>query len=337
MSNGYFQFKQFRIAQDRCAMKVGTDGVLLGAWASIGAAAPPPLAADAALRQPSDAAVQALPPLYILDIGTGTGLVALMLAQRAASREWGSRAFSVTAVEREAAAASQARENAAASPWAAMVTVVTADARHWQPAVAPAEPTAVALASTAAPLVSAAAATGQPLSASEPPVAPRFDLIVCNPPFYANYLKSPDAARNAARHDDGLTLDDLCRMASAWLKPAPASLSLILPAGREPDALEAAARHGLCPVRRCHVFTSPSATTPSRVLLSLGRLPAASTAAQSAGMDAQPAVAPAEPASAASAPPVAPLAEKLLLYSPGSPARYSPEYRALVHPFYLNL
>ena len=305
-------------------MKVGTDGVLLGAWASIGAAAPPLEAADAALRQPSDTAVQTLPPLYILDIGTGTGLVALMLAQRAASREWGSRAFSVTAVEREAAAASQARENAAASPWAAMVTVVTADARHWQPsdpasatrdtppAVAPAEPAAMASAPPAAPLVSAAAATGQPLSASVPPVAPRVDLLVCNPPFYANYLKSPDAARNAARHDDGLTLDDLCRMASAWLKPAPASLSLILPADREPDALEAAARHGLCPVRRCHVFTSPSATTPSRVLLSLGRLPA----------DLSPA---------------APLAETLRLYSPGSPARYSPEYRALVHPFYLNL
>lgn len=308
MSNGYFQFKQFRIAQDRCAMKVGTDGVLLGAWASLGAAAPSPSATDAALRQPPDASAQALPPLYILDIGTGTGLVALMLAQRAASRVWGSRAFSVTAVEREAAAASQARENAAASPWATMVTVVEADARHWQP-----------------------------LSASERSVVPRFDLIVCNPPFYANYLKSPDDARNAARHDDGLTLNDLCRMASAWLKPAPAALSLILPAAREADALAAAARHGLCPARRCHVFTSPAATNPSRVLLSLVRPPAASTAVQSAGTDTQPAVVPAEPASAASAPPAAPLAETLRLYSPGQPARYSPEYRALVHPFYLNL
>ena len=330
-------------------MKVGTDGVLLGAWASLGAAAPSPSATDAALRQPPDAAAQALPPLYILDIGTGTGLVALMLAQRAASRVWGSRAFSVTAVEREAAAASQARENAAASPWATMVTVVEADARHWQPsypasairdtqpAVAPADPISMAPASTAAPLISAATATGQPLSASERSVVPRFDLIVCNPPFYANYLKSPDDARNAARHDDGLTLNDLCRMASAWLKPAPAALSLILPAAREADALAAAARHGLCPARRCHVFTSPAATNPSRVLLSLVRPPAASTAVQSAGTDTQPAVVPAEPASAASAPPAAPLAETLRLYSPGQPARYSPEYRALVHPFYLNL
>lgn len=271
-------------------MKVGTDGVLLGAWASLGAAAPPPKAADAALRQPSGAG-EPLPPLHILDVGTGTGLVALILAQRAASRVWGSRAFSVTAVEREAAAASQARENAAASPWAAMVTVVEADARSWQPA------------------------------------APRFDLIVCNPPFYANYLKSPDAARNAARHDDGLTLDDLCRMAAAWLKPAPAALNLILPAGREPDALTAAARHGLRPDRRCHVFTSPSATGPARVLLSLVRPPADGV---------RPPADPAEPASAAPAL-TAPPAETLRLYSPGTPARYAPGYRALVHPFYLNL
>ena len=58
MSNPYFQFKQFTVWHDKCAMKVGTDGVLLGAWTSV----------ESAHR--------------ILDIGTGTGLVALMLVQR---------------------------------------------------------------------------------------------------------------------------------------------------------------------------------------------------------------------------------------------------------------
>ena len=58
MSNPYFQFKQFTVWHDKCAMKVGTDGVLLGAWASVRNAH------------------------KILDVGTGTGLVALMLAQR---------------------------------------------------------------------------------------------------------------------------------------------------------------------------------------------------------------------------------------------------------------
>lgn len=61
--NSYFQFKQFRIVQDRSAMKVGMDGVLLGAW------------------------VNALGADRILDIGTGTGLIALMLAQKNASAQ----------------------------------------------------------------------------------------------------------------------------------------------------------------------------------------------------------------------------------------------------------
>ena len=58
MPNPYFQFKQFVVFHDKCAMKVGTDGVLVGAWAQV----------DGARK--------------VLDIGTGSGLIALMLAQR---------------------------------------------------------------------------------------------------------------------------------------------------------------------------------------------------------------------------------------------------------------
>lgn len=83
-----FKFKQFAIAQDRCAMKIGTDGVLLGAWASLD-------------KNPDS----------ILDIGAGTGLITLMLAQRCS-------ADTVDAIEIEEDAYEQCVENFEASPWA---------------------------------------------------------------------------------------------------------------------------------------------------------------------------------------------------------------------------
>ena len=103
MSNPYFEFKRFRIEQDQCAMKVGTDGVLLGAWADI------------------------RPGCSVLDIGTGTGVVALMAAQRGAG--------GVSAVEIDPAAAAQAASNAAASEWADRISVHCADAASFNTGV----------------------------------------------------------------------------------------------------------------------------------------------------------------------------------------------------------
>ncbi|WP_291530444.1 tRNA1(Val) (adenine(37)-N6)-methyltransferase [Bacteroides sp. UBA939] len=102
MSNPYFQFKQFTVWHDKCAMKVGTDGVLLGAWASV------------------DKVQQ------ILDVGTGTGLIALLLAQRNMQAQ-------ITALEIDEVAASQAEENIARSPWSDRVKVVCADFRLFHP------------------------------------------------------------------------------------------------------------------------------------------------------------------------------------------------------------
>ena len=81
-----FTFKQFKVEHDRCAMKVSTDGILLGAWANL-----------------SDAK-------SLLDIGTGTGLLALMCQQR-------SNDLAITAVEVDEAAYNQALQNSANSPW----------------------------------------------------------------------------------------------------------------------------------------------------------------------------------------------------------------------------
>ena len=99
MSNHYFDFKRFRIEQDRCSMKVGTDGVLLGAWFPVE------------------------PGMSVLDVGTGTGLIALMAAQRGAG--------SVTAVEIDPDAAAQACRNVAGSEWADKIKVVNADIAHF--------------------------------------------------------------------------------------------------------------------------------------------------------------------------------------------------------------
>lgn len=102
MSNPYFQFKQFTVWHDKCAMKVGTDGVLLGAWTSVQNAH------------------------KILDVGTGTGLVALMLAQRSLPDA------DIVALEIDETAAGQARENVTRSPWKERVEVVQADFRDYQ-------------------------------------------------------------------------------------------------------------------------------------------------------------------------------------------------------------
>ncbi len=97
-----FHFKTFTIRHDRCAMKVSTDGILLGAWASVPTRGP------------------------ILDIGTGTGLIALMMAQRSLGK------VPVTALELDAEAATQAAENVTASPWPEAVEVIRADIRTWR-------------------------------------------------------------------------------------------------------------------------------------------------------------------------------------------------------------
>ena len=102
MSNTNFRFKQFTIEQDRCAMKVGTDGVLLGAWASI------PERGN------------------VLDIGTGTGLIALMVAQRSEA--------SVMGIDISEEACQQAAENVGNSPWKARVEIKFQDVKAMQEA-----------------------------------------------------------------------------------------------------------------------------------------------------------------------------------------------------------
>lgn len=103
MSTPYFDFRRFRIRHDRCAMKVGTDAVLLGAWADVTKAK------------------------NILDIGCGSGLITIMAAQR-------NPTATLTGIEIEANAAGQAQENSEASPYADRIEIICSDIRHYQPA-----------------------------------------------------------------------------------------------------------------------------------------------------------------------------------------------------------
>ena len=100
MSNHTFHFKQFSICQDKTAMKAGTDGVLLGAWCEVNGAS------------------------RVLDIGTGTGLIALMAAQRTDVAQ-------IIAIEIDKDAYNQAVRNVNESPFKDRITVINEDFRNY--------------------------------------------------------------------------------------------------------------------------------------------------------------------------------------------------------------
>ena len=149
MSSPFFRFKQFTVWHDRCAMKVGTDGVLLGAWCPL----------------PS----QKHHHMRVLDIGVGSGLIALMIAQRLYQR---GDIFSVLGIDIDHAAVEQSLINFRQSPWADN------------------------LASQAYRL--------QDMQSQQ-----AFDLIVSNPPYFQDSLKNPNAQRATARHTDTLSYAEL--------------------------------------------------------------------------------------------------------------------------------
>ena len=185
-------------------MKVGTDGVLLGAWARIAHCK------------------------HILDIGTGTGLVALMAAQRSMA--------DIIAIDLDADAVIQATENVAASIWKNRIQVFEADAKDF-------------------------ANSGFRI---QNPASP-FDAILCNPPFFENSLKSPNAARTMARHTDTLSFDELACSAARLLAPK-GELSVIIPYDRAHDMTVSAACQGLFATRQT-IVVPVQGGKPKRILM----------------------------------------------------------------------
>ena len=211
-----FTFKHFEVRQERCAMKVGTDGVLLGAWARVGHCR------------------------RILDMGTGTGLVALMAAQRSHA--------DIVAIDLDSNAVAQAAENVAASPWAGRIQVLEADAREISNSQSTHPESRCPLAIISSLL---------------------FDAILCNPPFFENSLKCPDSARTMARHTDTLSFDELACNASRLLS-SEGELSVIIPYDRSQDMTISAACNGLFATRQT-VIVPVEGGKPKRILMAFTR------------------------------------------------------------------
>jgi len=153
-----FRFKEFTIEQDRCAMKIGTDGVLLGAWAQISRGT-----------------------FSILDIGAGTGIIALMLAQR-------SQADLIDALEIDEDAYEQCVDNFENSPWGDRLFCYHADLDEFT----------------------------EEFSSEEE--EEKYDLIVSNPPYFEPALaEETSEARKKARFYDALPFEDLLKNAAQLL------------------------------------------------------------------------------------------------------------------------
>jgi tRNA1Val (adenine37-N6)-methyltransferase len=229
-----FYFQQFAVQHTHSSMKVGTDGVLLGAWTNV---------ADAH---------------RVLDIGTGTGLLALMLAQRTQG------SVLIDAVEIQEPACRDAEVNFEQSQWRQRITL-----HH------------------------------RAIQAHHPEQL--YDLIISNPPYFQNSLKSPDENRNVSRHTDTLTFQELINHSQRLLTSA-GRLSLILPATEAAAFTELGSQHGLHLLRRCVFRTLPD-KPESRWLMEFSRNPG-------------------------------PLEEtSLLLYA--EPGVYAPAYVQLTRDFYL--
>jgi len=168
--NNGFSFKQFHVSHADCAMKVGTDGILLGGWADV--------------KTTTDA------PLKALDIGTGSGLISLMLAQRCQGN------IDVLAIDIDDSACQQAKDNIDNSPWLSSIAV-----KH------------VAL---------------QAFMQVQKDEPAKFDLIVSNPPYFVHGQDLASNARQTARHTGSLTHQELVDCALALLAPN-GRIALVLP------------------------------------------------------------------------------------------------------------
>ena len=185
-------------------MKVGTDGVLLGAWANIPEAA-----------------------RSILDIGTGTGLIALQLAQRCDCE-------TIDAIEIEDGAFEQAVENFENSPWSDRLFCYHASLEEFNAEI-----------------------------------DDRYDLIVCNPPYFNGTYPSKELERNLARHSQQLSFESLLRAVSDLMTPE-GTCAFVIPYELEGNFTDLARKKNLFPLRITRVRGRAEGPL-KRILIQMGR------------------------------------------------------------------
>ena len=237
-----FRFKQFSVRQEVSAMKVGTDGVLLGAWTTV---------------SPEDR--------LALDVGTGTGVIALMLAQRSVGT-------TILGIDIDEASAGEAAVNFAASPWADRLAALPDSLQSF---LAKWEQNPAFLFPNRAP--NPQPGTNTPdfvpeFAAVGDSSAPRqFDLIVSNPPFFAADVAAPDGRRSAARQCGSLPPSELLAAGALLLSPS-GRLAVIYPPEEASGFRLEAESAGLYLSRQTRVI-SVAGQPPKRLLMEFTRIP----------------------------------------------------------------
>ncbi len=262
-----FRFKQFSVDDSQCAMKVGTDSVLLGAWTDYSGCA------------------------RILDIGTGCGLLALIAAQRSAMNDARQsnnllpdqqgnalktapqNATLITAIDIDAGACRQAEENFRKSLWNSRLQCIhqgleeftlnrqsdnKKDTYHRQPDNK----------KDADHRMPDNKKDADHISESENAL---FDLIITNPPYFINSLKSPHNGRNTARHNDELPLNSLLSYSALLLTDA-GKLSIVFPYAESNILINTAQKHALNLSRQL-IIVPKQGKKPNRILLEFTKAP----------------------------------------------------------------
>ena len=210
---GTFQFKKFSVVNERSAMKVNTDGVLLGAVMTI---------------KPEDRT--------LLDIGTGTGTIALMAAQRL-SDVTQNDIFKVEAIDIDEPSATEADQNFAKSPWADNLKAYNLSLDLYEESL---------------------------------PEDVKYDLIFSNPPYFEDSLTAPDQRKSTARHtSDGLSYRDIFDFAVKRLSES-GRVAFVLPSDQELQLCRYGRMCGLHLFSMTKVRTVPR-KSPSRMIAEFSR------------------------------------------------------------------